>query len=229
MLAPRALGIDSDGREILTYVPGEVVWPDRGDLIESDGAISSVAQWIRKFHDAVSDFDSNGYEWSHRSRDPTCEATGLICHNDLSTWNLIKSPEGWTFIDWDLAAPGRRSWDLAWTLLSLVPFNPKSSLSDERVAHRLRVFCDAYGADLVPPDVVDVARQRSAYEAERIRVLGAAGEPPFDRLLAEGHLEMWSGVERHVSCRGQAWTDLAFGDTSTVSRSAPGLEEPPVR
>ncbi|MEK8169329.1 hypothetical protein NKH77_04555 [Streptomyces sp. M19] len=27
--APRPLGIDDQGREVLTYLPGHVVWPDR--------------------------------------------------------------------------------------------------------------------------------------------------------------------------------------------------------
>ncbi|MFG3296636.1 aminoglycoside phosphotransferase family protein, partial [Streptomyces sp. NPDC048179] len=30
--APRPLGIDDQGREVLTFMPGDVVWPDRFSL-----------------------------------------------------------------------------------------------------------------------------------------------------------------------------------------------------
>jgi hypothetical protein len=32
--APRPLGIDEQGREVLSFIPGTVPWPDRFDLLE---------------------------------------------------------------------------------------------------------------------------------------------------------------------------------------------------
>jgi hypothetical protein len=208
--APRVLGIDSQGREVLTYVTGEVVWPHHIDLVGTDDALASVGRHVRTYHDVAQDFNPRGFAWSNRGCDPSGVAD-VMCHNDLAAWNLVLSIDGWVFIDWDLAAPGRRAWDIAWALLSLVPFRPDSGLDDECVARRIRVFCEGYGIDDVPRDVVHVARERSAHEADRIRTLGAAGKQPYDRLLAEGHYDVWSLLETHISRRAQEWTAKAFG------------------
>ena len=126
--APRVHGIDERGREILDYVAGEVVHPDHVDLIEPDAALAEVATVIRRFHDAATSFTAPpGAAWSERGADPDGPKE-ILCHNDLAPWNLVRTDEGrWVFIDWDLAAPGRRSWDLAWALLGFVPLPPAVS------------------------------------------------------------------------------------------------------
>ena len=113
--SPRVLGIDDDGREILAFIPGEVVYPDHLHLVMTDEGLATVARLIRTFHNAVSDFyPADEYAWSDRGSDGHLVGE-LLCHNDLAPWNLVHTPEGkWVFIDWDLAAPGPRSWDLAW-------------------------------------------------------------------------------------------------------------------
>src|SRR5262249_62036998 len=54
--APRPLGIDDRGREVLTFVPGTVPWPDRFDLLEPRQRLARAARLIREFHDAVAGF-----------------------------------------------------------------------------------------------------------------------------------------------------------------------------
>ncbi|MDH6627257.1 hypothetical protein M2271_005081 [Streptomyces sp. LBL] len=54
--APRPLGIDERGREVLTFVPGDVIWPDRFARVEPALQLARVARLIRDFHDAVQDF-----------------------------------------------------------------------------------------------------------------------------------------------------------------------------
>jgi hypothetical protein len=204
--APRVLGIDSRGREILDYVDGDVVYPHHRHLIEPDEALARVVGTIRRFHDAVRVFvGSDRFEWSDRGADPT-GAAEIVCHNDLAPWNLVHAAgQRWVFIDWDLAAPGRRSWDLAWALLSLVPLTPNGASDERRVAERLEVFVNAYGVDDVPADVLAVAVERCEREADLIHRLGEAGEPPYDRLLREGHGEIWSSAATHVAARVPMW------------------------
>jgi hypothetical protein len=153
--APRVLGLDDQGRESLTFAEGVVVHPGHDSLTASDEALSEIARIIRAYHDVVSTYPHDDTDvWGENGRDPVGPPE-LICHNDLGPWNLVKGPGGsWTFIDWDLAAPGRRSWDLSWALLGCVSLMPEAALADSDIRRRIAVFRDAYGAELVP--VVDV-------------------------------------------------------------------------
>ncbi len=54
--APRPLGLDEHGREVLTFIPGPVAWPDNFHLLGPDGRLHRVARLIRDFHDAVTGF-----------------------------------------------------------------------------------------------------------------------------------------------------------------------------
>jgi len=210
--APRVLGIDDGGREILTYVPGRVVWPDDVALVRSDSGLADVVSSIRSYHDAVTDFGrADEFIWWDHGRDPRGPAE-IVCHNDLALWNLIHGDDGtWTFIDWDLAAPGRRSWDVSWAVLSLVPLMPDSGLTEAETVHRLAVFRDSYGVDVFPADVLGVALERCEHEAERIGRLGAAGEEPYERLLAEGHYETWRDAAAHLRVHSPDWQRAFVG------------------
>jgi len=204
--SPRVVGIDSENREILTFVPGDVVYPDHLDLVMTDEGLVAIATLVRKFHDTVSDFDSPvAYTWSDRASD-THLVGELVCHNDLAPWNLVHTPDGrWVFIDWDLAAPGPRSWDLAWALLTFIPLMPGDETDHTTITHRLTLFRDAYGAAQMNSDVMDVAVSRCQREANLIATLGGQREPPYDRLLAEGHFHIWSRAAEHVKTHAGRW------------------------
>ena len=206
--APRVLGIDEQGRETLTFIPGDVIYPDHFDLVMSDEALEAIAQLIREYHDAVADFEPHGsHRWSDRGSD-THPGGELVCHNDLAPWNLVHTPDGgWVFIDWDLAAPGPRSWDIAWALLTIIPLMPDDELDHSLVAHRLALFRDAYGAALIDPSVIDTVEARCQREAHLISTLGRRGEPPYDRLLAEGHFEVWSSAAEYVKQHADRWKE----------------------
>ena len=42
--APRPLGIDELGREVLTFIPGTVAWPDHSQLLDGDSQLRRVAR-----------------------------------------------------------------------------------------------------------------------------------------------------------------------------------------
>jgi len=68
--APRVLGVDDDGREVLSYVRGTAVTPPCPLWALTDEALVSVAVLLRDYHRAVSTFDPAPYAWpatSYRS------------------------------------------------------------------------------------------------------------------------------------------------------------------
>jgi hypothetical protein len=145
--APRLLGIDERGREVLSYIPGEAAIEPHPDWALTDEALVSVAELLRRFHDAVASFDPAGHRWP-----PTVPAPfrgGLICHNDPNLDNVIfAGGRAVALIDFDLAGPGSRAWDVAcaarlWAPLRADPDVPATLAG--RSLERLRLFADAYG------------------------------------------------------------------------------------
>ena len=82
---------------------------------------------------------------------------------------------------------------------------PNDVPSDIRVAERLAVFATAYGPDDLPADVLAVAVERCEQEADLISSFGEAGVPPYDRLLREGHGEIWRSAATHIAARTPTW------------------------
>src|SRR5215213_1256712 len=64
--APRLLGTDDEGREVLEFVPGTAVTPPYPAWALTDAALASVADLLRRYHEAVRDFDSAPHTWSSR-------------------------------------------------------------------------------------------------------------------------------------------------------------------
>ncbi len=203
--APRARGIDELDREILSFVPGDVIWPGHVELVRSEAALESLGRSIRALHDAVEDFTVDvGWTWSERAADPS-GSTELLCHNDLGIWNLVRSGGDWVYIDWDLAAPGRRSWDLSLALTSAVSLMPTAGVDEARTLRRIRAFVRGYGADAFPLDTLEIAVERCGIEARMIEADAARGDTVAQRLLAEGHADTWRAAERHIARNRIRW------------------------
>src|SRR5919109_1060257 len=131
--APRFLGIDERGREILSFIPGDaVVAPYQGWAL-TDAALVSVAELLRRYHDAAASFD----------------AAGRASHNDPNLDNVIFSGGvAVGLIDFDLASPGSAVWDVACAARLWAPLRDERDAPEQvrgRSLDRLRVFVDAYG------------------------------------------------------------------------------------
>ncbi|MGW5050391.1 aminoglycoside phosphotransferase family protein [Actinokineospora sp. NPDC004072] len=93
--SPRFLGIDPEGREILTYLEGDAgpaSWPK----IIADPGLTAFAHLLRTYHDAVADFPATTLTW-HTGPTPSpptspCETPSdrpptPISHGDLAPRN----------------------------------------------------------------------------------------------------------------------------------------------
>jgi hypothetical protein len=145
--APRLLGVDDRGREVLTYIPGEAAIEPHPAWALTDEALVSVAELLRRFHDAVASFDPAGHEWPPAV--PARFRGGPISHNDPNLDNVIfAGGRAVALIDFDLAGPGSIAWDVAcaarlWAPLRAEPDVPAPLAG--RSLQRLRLFADAYG------------------------------------------------------------------------------------
>jgi len=130
--APRFLGTDQQGRDVLSYLEGEV---PAGLELHDDVVLFAAGRLIRRFHDATIGLLARGIEASLE----------IICHNDLSPCNFVfRIGIPVALIDFDTAAPGTRRMDLgyaAWTWLDLG--NPEIAPAEQR--RRLDLFVEAYG------------------------------------------------------------------------------------
>jgi len=108
------------------------------------------------------------------------------------------------FIDWDGAGPGLRLWDLAWSVTSFVPLDPRGD--PDRDAPRIRALAEGYGLTTGQrrelPHLIG-AHSRAMFEL--LRTSSVTGRQPWARLYAEGHGDHWGPVadyaDKHVDSR----------------------------
>ena len=84
--APRHLGTDDLGREVLTWIDGDVPLPPYPAWAMTDRALTDLGRLIRRFHEATATFRSTTDDWSTQWADPA--GGSVICHNDLFPENV---------------------------------------------------------------------------------------------------------------------------------------------
>ena len=105
--APRFLGVDALGREVLSFVPRAAVTPPYPAWALTDEALARVAGLLRDYHRAVSTFDPGPCAWP--ASPPAPFAGELISHNDSNLDNVVfRDGRAVALIDFDLASPGCR-------------------------------------------------------------------------------------------------------------------------
>ena len=192
--APRVLGIDDRGREILAYLEGETIgdddpWPD---WWRHDDALVQAIVLLRRFHEAVATFEPPpDARWRFEgSRDPGA----TIVHGDWAPYNVVWRDEAIVgVIDWDLARPGDPLDDLAFAAWLWSPlhhpamiaggeFGPWDDVERER---RLRLLTDTYGLQ-DRAGFVDRIVARMHASADGIERGAAAGDEGMIRLRSGG-------------------------------------------
>lgn len=171
--APRFVGYDDQGRQVLSYVPGAARHSTPHLL--SDSALSSCAELVRRFHDATA-----GSELS--------EGCEVVCHGDLGPHNMVfRDDRAVALIDFDGGVrPGTRTDDFSHAVWCCADLAEPSVPVDDQL-RRAHLMCRAYPG-MSPATVV--AGLTARWERARASAEGAgrdAGVAAFDSLLRWAH------------------------------------------
>jgi hypothetical protein len=180
---PRVLGRDEQGREVLTYLPGQVI-DSETDLLTA-GQIVALVSWTRSFHQAVAGFSHPG-PWRYF---PVARPT-LIGHNDIAPYNACFGGDTLAGVfDWDLAGPTTPLLELAFIAWNCVPL--WADVGAELAGERLRLIASAYGGAGPAPRIG--ARQILHAVPNRIKLMldwipaaAMAGDAGMARVMSAG-------------------------------------------
>jgi Ser/Thr protein kinase RdoA (MazF antagonist) len=164
--APRFLGVDARGRDVLDFVAGEVPGDPPEDWAGTDAVLAGVGTLLRDLHAASAGWEPPDLPWFGRDRviedlPPELAALPgppeLVAHCDVTPQNVVfRAGSPFALIDFDLARPTRRALDVLNTAMWWVPLQDPvdrpAALRDVDVPARLALFLAAYG----PVDVREV-------------------------------------------------------------------------
>ncbi|MFD0557023.1 phosphotransferase family enzyme [Stackebrandtia endophytica] len=197
---PRAQGIDEQGREVLSFIPGRVMADLPPPSLWRHSLLRSAGGLLRRLHDASAPLVSMEATWRQEVNPPV----EVICHNDFAPYNLIVGDDELVgVIDFDMASPGSRLRDLSYLAYRLVPYaedapgyDPERHGTRDR---RLAVLIEAYGGDYSP----DAVRQAAALRLEDLAVFTDDRAETTSRSDFIAHAAMYRrDAERLRSVRG---------------------------
>lgn len=166
--APRFLGYDDEGREMLSFVEGE---PAFAPVPSSDEVVVALGRLLRRAHDAQ-----------------LGSGRPLLIHGDLF-WTNVVFRDGLpaALIDWELAWPGSRVLEVAlaatyWAGLRIDEQLDEWGIPHDRRGERLRLLCDAYGLEAAERRVL--LDELIAYRRKRLATGSFRGTMPREVIEA---------------------------------------------
>jgi Phosphotransferase enzyme family len=199
--APRHLGSDAQGREVLTFIPGDVGIPPFPAWVADERLLVGVARLQRTLHAAAEAFVPPVDAVWDRSNLPPAGPGAIVCHNDLCVENVVvRDGQVVAFIDFDFAAPTDRLLDVAIAARHWVPIRDPIDVDPglggvDSVA-RFRRFVGEHRLD----------------SSERRAVVGHLGEF-LDRALVSMQRRAESGLAAYV----RVW-QAGYADQNRRSR-----------
>lgn len=214
--APRFLGFDEEGREVLSYVPGHALMRPWPASFRELPALRDVARIIRLYHEAVADYRPPPDQPWFNGRTDLLPGE-IVIHGDLGPWNIVLDDESAVaaIIDWDFAQPGQGLTDLAYAAFYLTPLRDDEAAAsagftsppDRRA--RIHAMASAYGAD--PISVASEAYRIEFDRRSRIQALGPTGQEPWAGFLARG---MHTEIDAELQWVADHMTDLLARSSS---------------
>ncbi|MDH6521728.1 hypothetical protein M2163_001281 [Streptomyces sp. SAI-135] len=211
--APTPVGLTADGREELTFIPGDVALPPFPPWVLTTTALESVGLLLRRLHAASATITVDpDVKWPQDLADP--EGGTMLCHNDVCPDNVVfRDGRAAALIDFDLAAPGRPVWDVAMAARYWVPMlDPVSAAALYPAAldapARLRILAESYGLSAgertVLPGVIEQATEVCrAFVTRRV----ADGDAVYLQALQDrGGWERWDRMQTWLADHRETFT-----------------------
>ncbi|WP_262851608.1 phosphotransferase [Mumia quercus] len=205
--APRYLGVDAAGRQVLSYVRGEVASRPRPAWMADDDRIVGVARLLRAYDDAVAPLGVPPSVIAQPEPDGcparVAGAPELIGHLDVTPDNVVfVDGQARALIDFDLARPATRTEEVQNLLLWWAPLVPPADrpdvVRDVDVFARARLLVDAYGLGATDrARLVEVAENTAARAWFLMRARAER--------LGGGWARMWDDGVGEAIERRQAW------------------------
>jgi hypothetical protein len=192
--APLPLGVDEQGREVLSFVPGDVHRYPLPPRTAGDDVLVALARLIRALHEASAGWVPPAdavWGGTPATTGRIARRADLVSHRDYVPGNVVfRDGLPAALIDFDLAMPTTRVYDIANALWYWAPLrDPRDrspAFADADVPHRVAVFADAYGmtaqqrAELTPLAVDMVRRYHEDSRAS------AELDPVYRKLWEDG-------------------------------------------
>jgi len=210
---PEPLGIDDQGREVLSYLPGDVANYPLPRWVWDESVLRDAGALLRRVHDASVGFLAARLPGPGARTEPVWqtaphEPAEVVCHNDVAPYNLVfRDGVVVGLIDVDTASPGPRIWDLAYLGYRLAPLVADAGSEDAADVvgrldplARLDALVAAYGMRYSRREVLTVVVARldelAAFTDERA---SATGRDDFRE-----HAAMYRADARHVQTLADA-------------------------
>jgi Phosphotransferase enzyme family len=224
--APVPLGTDDQGREVLSFVPGDVPREPLPAETAGDDVLVALARLIGALHAASAGWTPppdavwGGIPGAGDTALPPVDGEPeLVSHRDYCPGNVVfRDGLPAALIDFDLAKPTTRLYDIAnalwWWAPLRDPQDRAPAFTDLDIPHRAAIFADAYGMtaqqrrDLVP------LMTRIAHRYHRTARAAADADPVFRRLWEQGAKDELPRAEAWLQQAGPAIVSQLTGITS---------------
>jgi Ser/Thr protein kinase RdoA (MazF antagonist) len=215
--APVPLGTDDRGREVLSYVAGDVPRNPLPPEATGEDVLVALARLIRRLHEAARGWTPPpdavwGYQLIRPDLPPPADGEPeLVGHRDYCPGNVVfRDGLPAAFIDFDLARPTSRLYEIAYALHWWAPlYDPQEwapAFAGADIPRRVAVFADAYGMSAEQRRHLVPMIRRQIHRFHMTSRAAAERDPAFRRVWEDSAKDSWARTETWIEAEGPAIT-----------------------